>query len=109
MQAPNEDYTRKNWASLMLINCEHRLWRWATPQNVATQWMIDLLQFNFLPGDDIGFLPPQWNRLVDEGQPVEDALIMHWTAGIPAFSAYRNAPGADRWHEAYNEMLHAVP
>jgi hypothetical protein len=51
----------------------------------------------------------QWNRLVDEGQPTGDALLMHWTAGIPAFAAYRQAPGAERWHAAYNDMLQAVP
>jgi hypothetical protein len=43
-------------------------------------------------------LPDHWNRLVDEGQAVEGASVLHWTAGIPGFDYYRDAPGAAAWH-----------
>lgn len=109
MEAPNRDYPRKNWASLMLVNCWHPAWAWATPDALAGTAVGDLMELRFLRPKDIGFLPVQWNRLVDEGQPADDALLMHWTAGLPAFAAYRQAPGAERWHAAYNDMLQAVP
>lgn len=101
MQCPNRDYPRKNWASLMLINCAHPAWRLLKPEQIREFAIapVSLLSFDWLHDSDIGALPPEWNRLVDEGQPVNDAKLMHWTAGIPAFPYYRNAPGADQWHE----------
>lgn len=98
MEAPNRDYPRKNWASLMLINCAHPAWRLLTPGYVDVADPLTLLRFLFLTDQEIGALPSRWNRLVDEGQPMADAAILHWTAGIPAFPHYRNAPGARFWH-----------
>lgn len=97
MQSPNMDYERKNWASLMLIDCEHPAWEAITPKSVDTWSMLDLLQFNFLADSEIESISDEWNRLVDEDQPVGGAKILHWTAGIPAFKHYQNAPGADLW------------
>lgn len=97
MECPNTDYERKNWASVMLINCEHPDWKKVNPESDR---MIDLLQFKFT--ESVGSLPPEWNRLVDEGQP--DGYCLHWTAGVPGFPAYANSPFADRWHAARKEM-----
>lgn len=97
METINTDYERKNWASLMLINCEHPAWKTITPESIATWKMIDLLQFKFLADCEIDVIPNEWNRLVDEDQPVGGAKILHWTAGIPGFKHYENAPGADLW------------
>lgn len=104
MQCPNLSYARKNWASLMLINCKHPGWE----EPAHRQPSVGLLGFDFLPDDAIGALPSEWNRLVDEGQPPESAKIMHWTAGIPAFPLYANAPGADAWREQRDKMLGVV-
>ena len=98
MECDNLDYERKNWASLMLINCAHRAWARLTPESIGSARPIDLLQLRHLDDADIGELPDEWNRIVDEGQPVEGAKLLHWTAGIPAFPLYRNAPGAEHWH-----------
>lgn len=102
MQAENRDYARKNWASVMIVNCEHPAWAQLTPGRVRDMTFMELLQFKFI-GDDslIGELPNEWNRLVDEGQPVEGAKILHWTAGIPLFEHYRDAPAADVWRAEY--------
>jgi hypothetical protein len=97
MECPNRDYARKNWASVMLFNCEHPYWRPITPATLKTVAGLSLLQFGGLQPKEVGELPNEWNRLVDEGQPVEGAKICHWTAGIPAFHHYRHAPGADLW------------
>lgn len=102
MQCQNHDYPRKNWASVMLMNCEHPYWRPITPPALNKVAGLSLLQFFGLDlNDDIGSLPNEWNRLVDEGQPVEGANVLHWTAGIPLFDHYRNAPGADIWRDEY--------
>lgn len=99
MECPNLDYPRKNWASVMLINCEHPAWLWATPTVLAgVKRPREILDLSWLRDDAIGSLPDCWNRLVDEGQPVEGAKILHWTAGAPFLSAaYADAPGAEIW------------
>jgi hypothetical protein len=105
MECPNRDYPRKNWASVMLINCAHPAWRTIHESSIAASKPIDLLQFKFIPDDAIGALPEKWNRLVDEGHPVDGAAIWHWTAGTPAFKYYHDAPGAEHWHCARAELL----
>lgn len=97
MESPNLDYERKNWASLMLINCEHPAWQAVTPESINTWDILDLLQFKFLADAEIEPAPNEWNRLVDEGQEVMGAKILHWTAGIPAFDHYKDAPAANIW------------
>lgn len=105
MECDNHNYRRKNWASLMLINCSHRLWPWLTPAVIAKSTPISLLQFASFPDERVGELPLKWNVLADEGQPTEGAALLHWTAGIPAFHAYRNAPAAGLWHQERDELL----
>lgn len=115
MQCPNRDYTRKNWASVMLINCEHRCWPPLTPSTVhavAGLSPLSLLQFKGLQlheseglPAEVGPLPDRWNRLVDEGDPVDGAAVLHWTAGGVFIPAYNAAPGADLWRAARDRML----
>lgn len=97
MECPNSDYERKNWASVMLVNCDHPSWV-VGPDGLATGNNKEWLQFQNFRDEDIGELPDEWNRLVDEGQPIEGAKVLHWTAGIPAFEAYADAPGSDIWN-----------
>jgi hypothetical protein len=108
MQSPNVDYERKNWASLMLIDCEHPAWQTMTPEAVNTWKTLDLLQLKFLHDSEIGELPQEWNRLVDEGQSIEGAKILHWTAGIPAFEHYKHARGADLWRKECTKTLYPL-
>ena len=104
MECENRDYDRKNWASLMLINCEHEAWRGITPATLNNTSPLTMLQFKWLDDSEIGELPREWNVLADEGQPIEDARLLHWTAGVPAFKHYRAAPGAIHWHAARAAM-----
>lgn len=101
MQCPNVDYPRKNFASVMLFNCAHSRWSTLTPTTLDNLACRSLLQFKGLDDSEIGALPDTWNRLVDEGQAVEGAKVLHWTAGIPAFHYYWKAPGADLWNEQH--------
>lgn len=99
MECANEDYPRKNWSSVMLINCEH----WAHFQ--ARERIRDgngafLHRFMWLEDDEIGSLPPEWNWLADEYGENRAAKLLHWTAGFPGLSDhYRNAPMAAGWHK----------
>lgn len=104
LQCPNRDYARKNWASVMLFNCEHPYWRPITPESLPTVAGLSLLQFGGLKPAEVGALPPEWNRLADEGHPTDDAKVLHWTAGIPGFPHYKDAPAAQRWHDEFAEM-----
>lgn len=111
MQCPNVNYPRKQWASVMLLNCAHRAWAGITPESIGTAEDADLRALMTLanvPDDEIGTLPDEWNRLVDEGDPVDGAKILHWTAGIAAFPHYKATPGAEHWHAERARMLEIV-
>lgn len=106
MYCHNRDYPRKNWASLMIMNCAHAAWAEMTPDRVAAMSEAPsiLLGLKFVDDADIGELPAQWNCLVDEGQPIEGSALLHWTAGIPAFTHYHDAPGAAVWR-VYRDVM----
>jgi hypothetical protein len=36
-----------------------------------------------------------------------EAKLLHFTAGIPAWEAYRNTPHAADWHHAHSKVNHA--
>lgn len=97
MECPNSDYSRKNWASVMIVNAAAPEWQ-AIESVMQDMDPLTLLQLKFIADERIGELPNKWNRLVDEGQPVEGSALRHWTAGFPGFKAYADAPGADAWH-----------
>lgn len=96
MECEQTNYHRKNWASLAIINCGHPSWGWITPRSISECKPLDLLQLKFC-GDSIGYLPAAWNVLADEGDDIEDAKLLHYSNGIPAFDHYRNSPGAHHW------------
>jgi hypothetical protein len=105
MECDNSVYARKNWMSCAIFRCDHPVWRAITPATLAHAAGCSLLQLNPLDNADIGALPDEWNRLVDEGHPIAGAKVCHWTAGIPGFPAYANAPGADWWFAARDRMM----
>jgi len=44
----------------------------------------------------------------DEGKPLENAKIVHWTAGIPVFEHYKNAVGADHWRAEWKNTAYPL-
>lgn len=104
MECAQSNYSRKNWASLMIVNCEHSAWFGVTPKAVSLKSPMQLLQFQDLLDSEIGGLPKEWNVLVDEGQDVTNAQILHWTAGIPTFKHYQNARASKDWHAQFDAM-----
>jgi hypothetical protein len=108
LESKNLDYDRKNWASLMLIDCEHSSWKKVTPEYLESVNMLSLLQFSFMDDSEIESIDDAWNRMVDEGKPLENAKIIHWTAGIPAFEHYKNAVGADYWRAEWKNTAYPL-
>jgi hypothetical protein len=106
MEARNEDYPRKNWSSLMLINCAHFGWRQLTPEAVAAKPGSELHQFAFLPDDWVGELPKNWNWLPQEYGQNPEAKLVHYTTGIPAFPMHAFDPMADEWAAEAARITH---
>lgn len=92
-------YARKNWSSVMAINCDHDANKALNVDMVNTMPGRDLHRFCWLDDSEIGELGPEWNYLVGETQAECDPQIVHWTNGGPWFSAFENAPYADEWFQ----------
>ena len=80
------NYDKKNWSSLMLINCEHPDVKNLDLSMVNEESGEYLHQFEWLNEEDIGSIPHSWNWLVnwyrtDKGDGHPDAL--HFTEGGP--------------------------
>jgi hypothetical protein len=97
-------YEKKNWSSVMLMNCA----RCAalTPDFVNGASGLELHQFKWLAGDPlIGELPRAWNHLVGYDAPRRDASLVHYTIGGPYFEAYRDCEYAAEWFAEREAML----
>ncbi|HET9578062.1 MAG TPA: glycosyltransferase [Usitatibacter sp.] len=98
-------YEKKNWSSVMLMNCARC--RALTPDYVNEATGLELHQFKWL-GDDglIGELPDRWNHLVGYDAPRKDAALVHYTIGGPYFDEYAGCEYAREWHAERDSMLH---
>lgn len=101
MEAANEDYPKKNWSSVMLINSGHYNWRGITPESVEKAPGSYLHRFSFVEDRFVGELPVEWNWLVDEYGANADAKLLHWTCGMPGFTKYKDVPGSEHWHMSH--------
>ncbi|MES2910622.1 MAG: glycosyltransferase [Pseudomonadota bacterium] len=106
MECEQSNYARKNWASLMLINCGHEAWR-ERYTCLGHEPTIKHLQFDGFTSQEMGALPPEWNVLIDEGQDDAGAKVLHWTAGLPTFKHYQNARRSADWFNEYTAMTGA--
>ncbi len=97
-------YEKKNWSSVMLMNCARC--RALTPEYVNGASGLELHQFKWL-GDDalIGELPRDWNHLVGYDAPMASAKLVHYTIGGPYFDEYRHCEHGDAWWREHDEML----
>lgn len=95
---PQTSYPRKNWSSMMLMDCAKlRLW---SKQVVQTQTGAYLHRFADIPDQQIGELPATWNTL--DWMDGSTQLI-HYTNGGPWFEAYQNHPHAGIWYRYRDE------
>ncbi len=96
--AVQTSYPRKNWSSMMLMNCE-KLTLW-TKDVVETATGAYLHRFQDIPDNEIGDIPKTWNTLdwMDKA-----TKLTHWTSGGPWFAQTQNCPHADVWLKARDE------
>jgi hypothetical protein len=96
-------YPRKNWSSFMIFDgarCQA-----LTPELVNHAPGVDLHRFRWIPDDQIGSLPLEWNHLVGEYDPRPDAKIIHFTNGAPCFPGYEQCEYAGEWWREYLSMV----
>ena len=96
---PQTSYPRKNWSSLMLMDCAKlKLW---SKEVVETQTGAYLHRFQNIADEAIGEIPKTWNTLdwMDER-----TQLIHYTNGGPWFEQYADHPHADVWYRMRDEM-----
>jgi lipopolysaccharide biosynthesis glycosyltransferase len=108
LDQPQTTYEKKNWSSVMLLNCARCTA--LTPEYVNTASGLDLHRFHWLEDDRlIGELPHPWNHLVDYDPPLsgEEISNLHFTNGGPWLDEYATCGYADLWREERERMLFA--
>lgn len=103
-------YEKKNWSSVMLLNCARCTA--LTPEYVNTASGLELHRFHWLDGDHlIGEIPHRWNHLVDYDppQPVGEISNLHYTSGGPYFDEYKDCGYAAEWFAERDDMTSADP
>jgi lipopolysaccharide biosynthesis glycosyltransferase len=99
-------YEKKNWSSVMLMNCARCTA--LTPAYVNTASGLELHQFKWLESEElIGELPSRWNHLVGYDAPRADAALAHFTIGGPWFEGYAQSEYAPQWRAEHETMLSA--
>jgi hypothetical protein len=93
-------YSRKNWSSVMLFNCDHPANRRLSLVDVNERPGRDLHAFYWLADTEIGDLPFEWNWLVNVEPKPEAPKIAHFTNGGPWFSTWPGAEHDEIWLEA---------
>lgn len=96
---------RFEWASLILFNCTRC--RVLTPEYVETADGLHTLQW--LREGEIGALPSEWNHLVGYDPPRDDAKLLHYTQGIPAFPETQHAEHGNKWREIAASAFSSAP
>lgn len=99
-------YDKKNWSSVMLLNCARC--RGLTLDYVNTASGLELHQFKWLEDEAlIGDLPRHWNHLVGHDRPDSSAKLVHYTIGGPYFDEYRDCEYGDAWWQEHDRMHRA--
>lgn len=97
-------YNKKNWSSVMLMNCKKCTQ--LTPDYVNKASGLELHQFKWLESDElIGSIDKKWNWLVGEYEYNPEAKNIHFTEGGPWFKDYENVDYAKEWFEYYFDTL----
>lgn len=103
-------YEKKNWSSVMLLNCARC--RALTPDYVNTASGLELHRFRWLESEKlIGGLPLAWNFLVGEYTPlpVPQLANLHFTIGGPYYPEYKQCDYAELWFAERDRMLAVAP
>jgi lipopolysaccharide biosynthesis glycosyltransferase len=106
MGAPNEDYPRKNWSSVIVWDCQSYPNRRLTPDFVQKQPGSFLHRFSWIDDDRIQALPKEWNWLPDELGENTEAKLLHYTLGTPCFHEFADTTQAEEWHSEHGLTQH---
>ncbi len=104
-------YPKKNWSSMMLINCEKC--KSLTLDYVNEASGLELHRFKWLDGDhEIGSISSDWNFLIGVNNKEninqnEKLSLIHWTLGGPWFREQRSMGGhlAAKWFAARDKSI----
>jgi hypothetical protein len=106
LDAVQTRYGKKNWSSVMLMNCARC--RALTPEYVNRASGLELHQFKWLGDDElIGELPAAWNHLVGYYPPRPGVSLAHYTIGGPWFAEYADCEYSAEWFAEREAMLYA--
>jgi lipopolysaccharide biosynthesis glycosyltransferase len=102
-------YPRKNWSSMMLINCGHPSNRIVTKEFVNDPHKTGayLHRFSWLKDNEIGKLSHEYNWLVGWYKEPEDGSpkALHYTEGGPWFNEYKDCEYAAEWYSVERQCL----
>ena len=102
-------YPRKNWSSMMLINCGHPSNLNLTDQLVNDEYKTGAYfhRFSWLQDREIGKLSHEWNWLVGWYKEPEDGTpsALHYTEGGPWFKEYYNCEYNKEWLDVERTIL----
>lgn len=100
-------YEKKNWSSMMLLNCAKCTA--LTPVFVNTATGLQLHQFKWLESEDlIGEVPKEWNYLVNTYPRKDGVHMVHYTDGGPYFKDYADCDYAQEWFEELKSLQHVA-
>ena len=100
---PQTKYVKKNWSSVMLMNCARC--QGLKNQYVNTATGLELHQFKWLENENlIGDLPSRWNHLVGYDAYDQNAALVHFTEGGPWFKEYENCDYAQEWRDSFYDL-----
>ena len=103
-------YPRKNWSSVMLINCGHPSNKLLTRELVNNPETTGayLHRFSWLKDEEIGEISHEWNWLVGwYKQPLNgEPKALHYTEGGPWFENYRFCDYHTEWKNELVDMMH---
>lgn len=100
-------YPRKNWSSVMLINCGHPSNKKLT-QDLVNDLEINgayLHRFSWLKDEEIGELDHTWNYLVGVYDDIDVPKLIHYTEGGPWFENYRDCEFHNLWKQELQAMM----
>lgn len=93
-------YPRKNWSSMMLMDCS-KLTLWGF--DACNDWSgKQLHRFEGIPDEQIAELPLGWNVLDHYD---EHTKLIHYTEGGPWLPGFEKHPFGDIWFEARQEAI----
>lgn len=100
-------YPRKNWSSVMLINCSH-----PSNKSLNKELVNDpniggayLHRFSWLKDEEIGELDHTWNYLVGVYNDIDVPKLIHYTEGGPWFENYRYCKYHQLWKKELSDMM----